>query len=225
MPDDVSINDRRNDILGRIVEAAKWSGRDPSEINLVAISKQQPDERVSDMLKAGQAVFGENRVQEAQTRWERTFADQRDGLELRLVGPLQSNKAEDAVRLFDVIETLDRPKLAGALVRASEKAGRMPQLFVQVNTGEEPQKSGIIPAELPAFLNEIRSEYGLEPAGLMCIPPQGEAASPHFTFLSNLARDHGMQLLSMGMSGDFETAIKLGATHVRVGSALFGDRS
>ena len=184
----------------------------------------QLDNRVADMLAAGQTVFGENRVQEAQSRWGETFAAHRGEIDLRLIGPLQTNKAEDAVRLFDVIETLDREKLARTLLKAADKVGRMPKLLVQINTGEEAQKSGIAPKEVGAFLTRLKSEYNLTPAGLMCIPPQGEAASPHFWLLKKLADEHGLPEISMGMSGDFETAIELGATHVRVGSALFGAR-
>lgn len=236
MSDDLSINERREEILGRIAAAANSAIKRvdvrvlgqvhyaPQGVTLVAVSKVQPELRVAEMLAAGQRVFGENRVQEAQERWGETFAGHREDIELRLIGPLQTNKAEDAVRLFDVIETLDREKLAKALVKATEKAGRMPRLFVQVNTGEEPQKSGVMPSDLPAFLKTLREDYKIKPEGLMCIPPQGEAASPHFWFLANLAKEHGLPNLSMGMSSDFETAIKLGATHVRVGSALFGAR-
>lgn len=176
------------------------------------------------MLEAGQTVFGENRVQEAQKRWGENFAAHRDGIELRLIGPLQTNKAEDAVKLFDVIETLDREKLAKALVKAAEKQGRMPRLLVQVNTGEEEQKAGIAPSDLGPFLELLKTKYNITPEGLMCIPPVGEAASPHFWLLKKLADEHGLEHISMGMSGDFETAIELGATHVRVGSALFGER-
>lgn len=226
MNDDLSklerpINERRSEILGRIEAAAKGASGD---VTLVAVSKVQPDERVGESLAAGQRVFGENRVQEAQTRWGETFAKHRDAIELRLIGPLQTNKAEDAVCLFDVIETLDREKLAKAIVKAAKTVGRMPRLLVQVNTGEEPQKAGVLPADLPAFLETLRKDYDIIPEGLMCIPPQDEAASPHFWFLKNLAAKHGLKSLSMGMSSDFETAVKLGATHVRVGSALFGER-
>lgn len=203
--------------------AAKLAGREDSPV-LVAVSKVQPDERVRQMLEAGQTVFGENRVQEAQKRWGESFAAHRDEIELRLIGPLQTNKAEDAVRLFDVIETLDREKLAKALVKAVEKAGRMPRLLVQVNTGEEEQKAGIAPSDLSDFLNLLNTKYNIVPEGLMCIPPINEAASPHFWLLKKLADENGLKTISMGMSGDFETAIELGATHVRVGSALFGER-
>jgi len=160
-------------------------------------------------------------VQEAQKRWGETFVEARKNLELRLIGPLQTNKAADAVALFDVIETVDREKLLKALVKAAETAGRMPRLYVQVNTGEEAQKSGVLPAELPAFLKLMRGTYDLEPEGLMCIPPAGEAASPHFWMLSNLAKTNGVEKLSMGMSADYEIAAEMGATSVRVGSALF----
>lgn len=224
MTDDLSIAERRADVLERIATAAKAAGRDASDVNLVAVSKIQPDDRIKDMLAAGHGTFGENRVQEAQTRWEKTFSDHRQDIDLRLIGPLQTNKAEDAVRLFDVIETLGREKLAKALVKAADKVGRMPKLLVQVNTGEEAQKAGVLPTDLPAFLTRLKSEYDITPEGLMCIPPVGEAASPHFWFLANLAKEHGLKSLSMGMSGDYETAIKLGATHIRVGSAMFGER-
>ena len=188
------------------------------------MSKVQPDDRIAEMLATGQRVYGENRVQEAQSRWGETFADHRAEIELRLIGPLQSNKAADAVALFDVIETVDREKLLKALRKASETHGALPRLYVQVNTGEEAQKSGVLPVDLPAFLELMRGTYAMEPEGLMCIPPQGEAASPHFWMLSNLARMNGVTQLSMGMSGDFETAVEMGATSVRVGSALFGAR-
>lgn len=214
----------RNDVLCAIEAAAKSANRAPGDITLTAVSKMQPDERVAEILGAGQVVFGENRVQEAQKRWGETFAYRREELELRLIGPLQSNKAEDAVALFDVIETLDRPKLARELVKAADKFGRLPRLLVQVNTGEEPQKAGIAPQEVANFLKLIKTEYDLTPEGLMCIPPQDEAASPHFWLLNKIAKDHGMKVLSMGMSGDFETAVKMGATHVRVGSGVFGVR-
>jgi len=222
MTDDPPISEKRALILERIAEAAKRAGT--KEAILVAVSKGQPDGRIAEMLKAGQSVFGENRVQEAQKRWGETFADQRENIELRLIGPLQTNKAEDAVRLFDVIETLDREKLTKALVKAAEKVGRMPRLLVQVNTGEESQKAGIAPKDVSAFLKTLKTDYDLTPEGLMCIPPVGEAASPHFWLLKKLADEHGLKTVSMGMSGDFETAIEMGATHVRVGSALFGAR-
>ena len=222
---DLSIPERRSQTLAAIKEAAKRANRS-GEITLVAVSKVQPDERIEAMLGAGQKVFGENRVQEAVARWGETFAERRKDLTLHLIGPLQTNKCDDAVALFDVIETVDREKLLKALVKACEKTQQpMPRLYVQVNTGEEDQKSGVLPAALPDFLRIMRETYKLEPEGLMCIPPADEAASPHFWFLKNLATENGLEKLSMGMSGDFETAVELGATSVRVGSALFGERS
>ena len=223
MSDELPISEKRSSILERMAEAAKRAGRDDAQL-LVAVSKVQPDSRISEMLAAGQKIFGENRVQEAQKRWGETFASHRSDIELRLIGPLQTNKAEDAAALFDVIETLDREKLAKALVRAAEKIGRMPRLLVQVNTGEEPQKAGIAPKNVPQFLALLKENYNITPEGLMCIPPVGEATSPHFWLLKKLADEHGLTTVSMGMSGDFETAIEMGATHVRVGSALFGER-
>lgn len=221
---DLSIAERRIAILEKIKSASKWADRSPDDVEFVAVSKLQPDDHIRQALEAGHRIFGENRVQEAQGRWGETFADQRDKLELRLIGPLQTNKALDAVKLFDVIETLDRLKLAGALIRAAEKTGSIPRLFVQVNIGAEPQKSGVLPDDLPSFLNDLKSEYDLIPEGLMCLPPAGEAPSPHFWYLARLAEDHGIQKLSMGMSGDYETAIKMGATNVRIGSAFLGAR-
>ena len=215
------ISDQHKTVLAKIAAASKRAGM--SAADLVAVSKVQPDARVKEMLKTGQRIFGENRVQEAQTRWGETFADHRGDVELRLIGPLQTNKAADAVALFDVIETVDREKLLKALVKAVGD-GKMPRLYVQVNTGAEPQKSGVLPAELPAFLKTMRETYSLEPEGLMCIPPAGEAASPHFWMLSNLAKANGVAKLSMGMSADYEIAAEMGATSVRVGSALFGER-
>jgi len=223
MNDPKTINEKRQFILDRIAAAAKRAGRSDLP-DLVAVSKMQPDARVREMLEAGQKIFGENRVQESQTRWGEIFVDHRAGLELRLIGSLQTNKAADAVALFDVIETLDREKLLKALLKAADKHGRLPRLYVQVNTGEEPQKAGILPAELNGFLARMKTEYDVIPEGLMCIPPADQAASPHFWFLKNLARDHGIKKLSMGMSGDYEIATEMGATSVRIGSAIFGER-
>ena len=216
------ILDQHKTVLTKLTAASKRAGLPTAE--LVAVSKVQPDARITEMLKTGQRIFGENRVQEAQQRWGETFAEHRNDLELRLIGPLQTNKAADAVALFDVIETVDREKLLKALIKAVGEDGKMPRLYIQVNTGEEEQKSGVRPADLPAFLKTMREIYRLEPEGLMCIPPMGEAASPHFWLLSNLAKAHGVEKLSMGMSGDYETAAEMGATSVRVGSALFGAR-
>lgn len=216
------ISKQHKDVLAKLSAASKRAGQPVAD--LVAVSKVQPDARIAQMLKTGQRIYGENRVQEAQTRWGETFADHRDGLELRLIGPLQSNKAADAAALFDVIETLDREKLLKALIKAVGPDGTLPRLYVQVNTGAEKQKSGVLPEALPAFLKLMRETYNIEPEGLMCIPPIGEAASPHFWLLSNLAKDNGVAKLSMGMSGDYEIAAEMGATSVRVGSALFGAR-
>lgn len=192
-------------------------------MTLVAVSKKQSEARIEDALAAGQRVFGENRVQEAQARWQQRREHYPD-LELRLVGPLQTNKAEHAVALFDVIETLDREKLARAILKAMEKTGRSPRLYVQVNTGEEAQKAGIAPKDVPAFVAEMRAlmPQGIE--GLMCIPPVEEPASLHFALLGKLAKAAGVEKLSMGMSADYALAARLGATSVRVGSGLFGER-
>lgn len=217
-----SIADAHTEILNRIVAASKAAG--VSSPTLIAVSKVQPDVRIQAGLDAGLTVFGENRVQEAQTRWGETFASHRDRVELHLIGPLQTNKAKDAVALFDAIHTLDREKLAKALLKAADAVGRMPRLFVQVNIGQEDQKAGVAPDDLGAFLDRLHGEYNLEPEGLMCIPPIDEPAAPHFWRLETMAKTHGLTGLSMGMSSDFETAIPFGATHIRVGSALFGAR-
>lgn len=213
----------RSAILDRIAAAAKAAERDAGAVTLVAVSKVQPDERVEAMLAAGQRVFGENRVQEAQARWSERRARFAD-LKLHLIGPLQSNKAADAFALFDVIETLDRPKLAAAFAELAQKQGRCPELLIQVNTGEETQKAGVTPLEADAFIKAAREEYGLPIGGLMCIPPAEEAPAMHFALLAKIAARNGLATLSMGMSEDFETAIRFGATSVRVGSALFGAR-
>ncbi|MGV8930228.1 MAG: YggS family pyridoxal phosphate-dependent enzyme [Brevundimonas sp.] len=209
-------------IRRRIADAARASGRVASDITLTAVSKTQPPEAIGAALDAGLRIFGENRVQEAQGRWD-GHRDGIAGLELRLIGPLQSNKAVDAVALFDVIETLDRPKLVDALSAAGSRAGKSVRVLIQVNTGAEPQKAGVLPASVGALIDYARAE-GLIVEGLMCIPPADEASGPHFALLRKLAHRHGLESLSMGMSGDFETAIRFGATHVRVGSSLFGER-
>jgi PLP dependent protein len=221
---DPGIAAARSDVLARIAAAAKSAGRDPASLALVAVSKTQPDDRIEAMLATGQRVFGENRVQEAEARWEKRRAGFGD-LELRLIGPLQSNKAREAVALFDVIETLDRAKLAGALADACAKAGRTPRLYVQVNTGEEDQKAGVAPQDADAFIAAMRGDYGFAIEGLMCIPPAEEPAGPHFALLAKIAARNGVAKLSMGMSADYELAVLFGATSVRVGSALFGARS
>lgn len=208
------------DVLDRIARAAKASGRSREDVTLVAVSKQQPWDRVAPILAAGQAVFGENRVQEAMERW----AERRSQIELRLIGPLQTNKAREAVEFFDVVETLDREKLARVLADEIQKQGKAPRLYVQVNTGEEAQKAGVIPGEADAFIAACRETYGLTLEGLMCIPPAAEPPGPHFALLAKIAARNGLTELSMGMSDDFETAVRFGATSVRVGSALFGAR-
>ena len=210
--------------VGRqIAAAAAAVQRDPAEITLVAVSKVHGVERVEAAIAAGLTVFGENRVQEAKAKYPALKAAHPE-LELHLVGPLQTNKAADAVALFDVIETLDRPKLAAALAKEMAKSGRRPRCFVQVNTGEEPQKAGVPPAEAEAFVKHCRDELALPVVGLMCIPPQEEEPALHFALLRDIARRVGLDQLSMGMSADFETAIRFGATHVRVGTAIFGAR-
>ncbi len=211
------------EVKARIAKAALAAGRSADDVALTAVSKQQPWAAIEPVLAAGQRVFGENRVQEAMARWSDVKAQTPD-LELRLIGPLQTNKAREAVGFFDVIETLDREKLAKALAEAIQREGRSPRLYVEVNTGEEPQKAGVIPTEADAFIALLRGAYGLTIEGLMCIPPADEPAFPHFALLKTIADRNGLPKLSMGMSGDFETAIRFGATSVRVGSAVFGER-
>ena len=206
----------------KIARACRIAGRDPATVVLTAVTKTQPDEALDAALTAGQRVFGENRVQEAQGHWAARRGTPE--LELRLIGPLQTNKAADAVALFDVIETLDRPKLIEALATEGATAGRTPRVLVQVNTGAEPQKAGVLPEEADALIAEARAA-GLMVEGLMCIPPADEAPGLHFALLRKIARRNGLTVLSMGMSGDYEVAIRFGATHVRVGSALFGERN
>jgi pyridoxal phosphate enzyme (YggS family) len=209
-----------SDVVARIARAAQAAGRSPGDVELVAVSKMQPWESVAPVLAAGQRVFGENRVQEALARW----SERRGEIDLHLIGPLQTNKAAEAVAFFDVIETLDREKLARALAAEVQKQGKAPRLCVQVNTGEEPQKAGVIPSDADAFIAACRRDFGLQPEGLMCIPPLDEPAGPHFALLAKIAARNGLAKLSMGMSDDFETAIAFGATSVRVGSAVFGAR-
>ncbi len=211
------------DISSRIELAAKGSGRSPASITLVAVSKTYDEGAILPVIVAGQRVFGENRVQEAKTKWPPLKSRYPD-LELHLIGPLQSNKTKEAVELFDAIHTVDRPKIAEAIAHEMARQGRRLQLFVQVNTGEEAQKAGVAPRETEAFLRYCRDDLRLAIAGLMCIPPVDEEAALHFGLLAKLAGENQLQGLSMGMSGDFETAIALGATHVRIGSAIFGVR-
>ena len=210
------------EIHDRIAATARIARREPDAVTLIAISKTHPAEAIRPLIDAGQRAFGENRVQEAQAKWP-GLREQHPGIRLHLVGQLQSNKADDAVALFDCIHSLDRPSLLTALARAMDKAGRRVPCFVQVNLGEEPQKGGCTVADLPALLAQARAA-DIPLAGLMCVPPEGIKPAPFFAFLAKLADDSGLSGLSMGMSGDFETAVMLGATHVRVGSALFGAR-
>ena len=219
-----SIADRFAQVRGRIAEAAMAAGRDPASVALIAVSKTQGPEALQAALDAGQRVFGENRVQEAQAHWAARRAALPD-LELRLIGPLQTNKALEAVELFDVIETLDRERLAAALAAAMTRAGRRPSVLVQVNTGAEPQKAGVLPGDADALIAAARDRYGLKVEGLMCIPPADEDPAPHFALLAAIAARNELSVLSMGMSGDYPAAIAAGATHVRVGSALFGERN
>lgn len=207
----------------RIAAAARLAGRDAASVTLIAVSKVQPDARIDAALAAGQRVFGENRVQEAQAHWQDRRAAY-DDLELHLIGPLQTNKVRDAVALFDVIQTVDRPKLARRLADEFARIGATRSCFIEVNTGEEPQKAGVLPEAADAFIAECRA-LGLPLAGLMCIPPQGEEASPHFALLRMIAERNGLAGLSMGMSADYEAAVELGASHVRVGTAIFGARA
>ncbi|MGN6765284.1 MAG: YggS family pyridoxal phosphate-dependent enzyme [Rhizobiaceae bacterium] len=208
----------------KIAKAEAEADRPAGSVTLVAVSKTFAAEDIRSVIKAGQRVFGENRVQEAQAKWPGLKAEQ-PGIYLHLIGPLQSNKAKEAVALFDTIETVDREKIAAALAAEMEKQGRSPKLFVQVNTGSEPQKAGIDPREAVAFVERCRQTHGLAIEGLMCIPPIDENPGPHFALLEKLAREAGVAKLSMGMSADYETAIAFGATHVRVGSAIFGGRA
>jgi PLP dependent protein len=208
----------------RIAEAAKAAGRLPGEVTLVAVSKTHGADRVSELLEAGQRVFGENRVQEAQEKYPALKARHPD-IELHLIGPLQTNKARDAVALFDVIESVDREKLAAVLAKEMERSGKRPTCFIQVNTGEEEQKAGVLPADLDSFVASCRDVLKLPVVGLMCIPPVDEEPALHFALLAKMAKRNGLARLSMGMSADYETAVRLGATHVRVGSALFGARN
>lgn len=210
-------------VRSRIEKAAREVGRDPASVRLVVVSKTFGEVDIKPVIAAGQRLFGENRVQEAQAKWP-ALKNAHPDLELHLIGPLQTNKVRDAVALFDVLHTLDRPKLAHALKAEMAARGKTLRLLVQVNTGEEAQKAGVGPADLPAFLTLVQDELKMEIEGLMCIPPVDEEPAVHFAFLAKLAREHGLPELSMGMSGDFEAAVELGATYVRVGSAIFGSR-
>ncbi|KIC35956.1 YggS family pyridoxal phosphate-dependent enzyme [Leisingera sp. ANG-M7] len=211
------------EIKSRIAQAEAKAGREPGSVQLVAVSKVQPNERVQAVLEEGQRCFGENKVQEAAGKWP-GFSEQFEGIDLHLIGPLQTNKARQAMELFDSIHSVDRPKLANTIARLAQELGKCPDLFVQVNTGEEEQKAGVMPADADGFIAECR-KLNLPVKGLMCIPPVDEEPSLHFALLAKIAERNDLQGLSMGMSGDFETAIALGATHVRVGSAIFGERT
>jgi len=211
-------------VQAKIAEAATDAGRDPAAVSLIAVSKSHPGSAAAAALAAGHRAFGENRVQEAQEKWPPLKADYPDAV-VHLIGPLQTNKTADAVALFDVIQTLDREKLARTLAKEMDRLGRAPDLFVQVNTGEELQKAGVLPLEADSFIKKCRDEMGLPVVGLMCIPPIDENPALHFALLADMAARNGLDRLSMGMSADFETAVRLGATEVRVGTAIFGTRA
>ena len=219
-----SATDRLASVQARIVAAAEAAKRDPASIHLVAVTKTFGPEHITPVLDAGHRMFGENRVQEAKAKWL-ALRDHYAGIELHLIGSLQSNKTKEAVALFDAIHTVDRPKIAEAIAQEMAKQGRRLQLFIEVNTGEEPQKAGVAPKEAEGLLRLCREELKLDVAGLMCIPPHDEEPGVHFAFLAKLARELGLAGLSMGMSADFEKAIAFGATHVRIGSQIFGERA
>jgi len=210
------------EIQARVASACDTAGRDPAQVKLIAVSKVQPNARVAEVLDQGHRIFGENKVQEAAAKWP-DFRARYDGIELHLIGPLQTNKAKQAMQLAEAIHTVDRPKLANSIARHAQDLGTCPDLFIQVNTGEEPQKAGVLPAGADAFIAEVRA-LDLPLKGLMCIPPVDEEPSLHFALLAKIAARNGLTGLSMGMSSDFESAIALGATHIRVGSAIFGER-
>jgi PLP dependent protein len=214
---------RLESVRAEIVRAARDFGRDPASITLVAVSKTFPAEAIEPVLAAGHRVFGENYVQEAKARWPALKRDHPEVV-VHMIGPIQTNKARDVVALFDVIEAVDRPKLARALAKEMARLGRRPACLIEVNTGEEPQKAGVLPAGADAFIKECRDELGLPVVGLMAIPPEGEEPSLHFALLADIAERNGLAQLSMGMSADYEVAVQFGATHVRVGSAIFGER-
>jgi hypothetical protein len=208
-----------------ILRACRDARRDPANVTLVAISKTFGADAIEPVIAARQRIFGENRVQEAKSKWPPLLAGHPDGIELHLVGALQSNKAKDAVALFDAIHSVDRASLAEALGKEIAKQGRRPLLFVEINTGAEPQKAGVLPQDADGFLAACRDNYGIEIAGLMCIPPHAEAPAPHFALTAKIAQRNGLKFLSMGMSSDFPIAIAFGATHIRVGTAIFGSRT
>jgi pyridoxal phosphate enzyme (YggS family) len=216
--------DRLAAVRAEIARACRDAGRDVAAIELVAVSKTHQAEAIEPVIAAGQRVFGENRVQEAKSKWPPLLA-KHPGIALHLIGPLQSNKAKEAVALFTAIHSVDRASLCEALAKEIAKQGRAPLLFAEINTGAEPQKAGVLPQDADAFLTRCRGAYGLTMSGLMCIPPLDEAPGPHFALTAKIAQRNGLKLLSMGMSADFAVAISLGATHVRIGSAIFGERS
>jgi pyridoxal phosphate enzyme (YggS family) len=223
MESDLTLAERLDSVRRRVASAALAADRPADSVAVVAVSKTMPVAAIEAALAAGQRLFGENRVQEARAKYP-ALQDRYPDLRLHLIGSLQTNKAEEAVRLFDVIETLDRPRLGEALAKALARSGRKVAFYVQVNTGEEPQKGGVFPLEAEAFVTRCCSEFALPVTGLMCIPPAGDDPAPHFALLRDMARRLGLHELSMGMSADYETAIRLGATHVRIGTAIFGRR-
>lgn len=221
--DKPDIRQNLDQVKARIAAAAQTAGRRPEDVALIAISKTHPAARIADAITAGHTLFGENRVQESEEKWPSLRADH-PGMILHLVGPLQSNKVKRAVQLFDAVQTVDRPKLARALAREMDSQGRQIDCFIQINTGEEPQKAGILPADADAFIAQCRDDLGLPVVGLMSIPPVEDEPGLHFGLLAEMAARNGLAQLSMGMSGDFETAVRFGATHVRVGTSIFGKR-
>lgn len=223
MSETIDISRNLAAVRARIDEAATDAGRDPSAVTLVAVSKTKPSSLIQKAIDAGHRVYGENRVQEAEQKWP-ALREGHPGIRLHLIGPLQTNKVQHAVALFDVIETVDRPRLAASLAKEMAKTGLRRECYVQVNTGAEPQKAGVLPEEADAFIRSCIEDHGLPVTGLMCIPPAGEEPSPHFALLREIARRHGLETLSMGMSADYPVAVMFGATHVRVGTAIFGAR-
>jgi len=219
-----TIDSRLAAVRQDIAQACRDAGRDPGSVALVAVSKTFGTDAIEPVIAAGQRVFGENRVQEAKAKWP-ALLERHPGVKLHLIGPLQSNKAREAVTLFDAIHSLDRPSLADALAKEIARQGRTPLLFVEINTGGEPQKAGVLPERADDFLKDCRDKYGLRVAGLMCLPPADEPPAPHFALTAKIARRNEMNLLSMGMSADFPEAIAMGSTHVRIGTAIFGERS
>jgi hypothetical protein len=220
---DADVTSSLGAVMRDIADAARRAGRDPASVKLIAVSKTVPEQAIEEAIGLGQRRFGENRVQEAKAKWP-ALKERHPDLELHLIGPLQSNKVRDAVELFDVIHSVDRPKIAASLAEEMKRSGKHPRLLVQVNTGEEPQKAGVLPGDTDAFVAQCRDAFGLHIEGLMCIPPLDEEPAMHFALLAKIAARLGLKELSMGMSGDFAKAIAFGATYVRVGTAIFGAR-